>query len=95
MTLVKDDLVQTLYDQSGFSKYKSRAVVETVFELVKKSLESGDDVLISGFGKFSVKKKAPRKGRNPATGEDLPLDARTVVTFRCSGVLRDKINAGG
>ena len=65
---------------------------ESVLETVKTSLESGDDVLISGFGKFSAKKKAPRKGRNPATGEHLPLDARTVVTFRCSGVLRDRIN---
>jgi len=95
MTLKKENVIQTLYDQSGFSKHKSRAVVETVFELVKKALEAGDDVLISGFGKFSAKKKAPRKGRNPATGEDLPLDARTVVTFRCSGILRDKINGSG
>ena len=95
MTLTKENLIQTLYDQSGFSKHQSRAVVETVFELVKKALEAGDDVLISGFGKFSAKKKAPRKGRNPATGETLPLDARTVVTFRCSGILRDKINGAG
>jgi len=70
MTLVKDDLIQTLYDQAGVSKRKSREVVETVFELIRKALESGEDVLISGFGKFSLKKKAPRKGRNPATGED-------------------------
>ena len=71
MTLTKDNLIQTLYDQSGFSKHQSRALVETIFERVKQSLESGDDVLISGFGKFCVKKKSPRKGRNPATGEDL------------------------
>jgi len=94
MTLTKENLVQTLYDQSGFSKHQSKALVETVFEMVKKSLESGDDVLISGFGTFSVKKKSPRRGRNPATGETLPLDARTVVTFRCSGILREKINEG-
>ena len=92
MTLVKDDLIQTLYDQAGFSKQKARTTVETVFELVRKTLESGEDVLISGFGKFSVKRKAPRKGRNPATGEDLPLDARTVVTFRCSPTMKDRIN---
>lgn len=92
MTLVKEDLVQTLFDQAGFSKQKARTTVETVFELVKKSLESGEDVLISGVGKFSVKKKAPRKGRNPATGEDLPLDARTVVVFRCSPVMRKRVN---
>jgi len=87
MTLVKDDLAKMLYNQSGFSKHKSRDVVETVFELVKKALESGEDVLISGFEKFTIKRKAPRKGRNPATGEELPLDARTVVVFRCSPVL--------
>ena len=75
MTLTKDNLIQTLYDQAGFSKQPARTTVETVFELVKKTLESGEDVLISGFGKFSVRKKAPRKGRNPATGEDLPLGA--------------------
>ena len=91
-TLTKENLIQRLYDHSGFSKHQSRAVVESVFELVKKALEAGDDVLISGFGKFCVKKKSPRRGRNPATGEDLTLDARTVVTFKCSAILRDKIN---
>jgi integration host factor subunit alpha len=65
-------------------------LVDNVFELIKKSLESGDDVLISGFGKFMVKKKAQRRGRNPATGGDLTLDARRVVTFKCSPVLREK-----
>jgi integration host factor subunit alpha len=63
--------------------------------MIKKSLESGDDVLLSGFGKFSVKTKAPRRGRNPSTGEDLTLDARRVVMFKGSGVLRDKINGAG
>jgi len=95
MTLAKEDLIQTLYDQAGFSKQTARITAETVFELVKEALESGDDVLISGFGKFSVKKKAPRKGRNPVTGEALPLDARTVVTFRCSPRMRDRINRKG
>jgi integration host factor subunit alpha len=90
---VKDDLIQRLYDQSGFSKHKSREVVETVFELVKRTLESGEDVLLSG--KFSVKAKSPRRGRNPATGDDLTLDARRVVNFKCSGILREKINGKG
>ena len=94
MALVKDDLIQRLYEQSGFSKYKVRAAVETVFELIKKALESGDDVLISRFGKFSAKKKGPRRGRNHATGENLPIDAGTVVAFRCSPVMRDRINDG-
>jgi integration host factor subunit alpha len=95
MTLVKEDLIRTLYIQIGLSKQQSRSLVDNIFELIKKGLESGDDVLISGFGKFSVKKKAPRKGRNPATREDLTLDARRVVNFKWSPVLRDKINTAG
>jgi len=95
MTLTKDHLVSSVGDRLGISKFESSRIVETVLETVKSSLKSGEDVLISGFGKFSAKKKAPRKGRNPATGESLPLDARTVVTFRCSGILRDKVNGKG
>jgi integration host factor subunit alpha len=95
MTLVKDNLIQSLYDQCGLSKQTSRILVDSLFEVIKKVLESGEDVLISGFGKFSVRKKAPRRGRNPATGEDLPLDARTVVTFKCSPRMRDRINGAG
>jgi integration host factor subunit alpha len=94
MTLVKDDLIQSLYDQVGLSKQQSKALVEEVFEQIKNALESGDDVLISGFGKFIVREKAQRKGRNPATGGDLTLDARSVVGFKCSPVLRDKIDGG-
>ena len=95
MTLVKDDLVQRLYDQAGFSKQKARTTAETTFELIKKALESGEDVLVSGFGKFIVKEKAARKGRNPATGEDLTLDPRRVITFKCSARMRDRINGNG
>ena len=95
MTLVKENLIQSLYDQVGLSKQQSKALVDNIFDLIKKSLESGDDVLLSGFGKFSVRSKAPRRGRNPSTGEDLTLDARRVVMFKCSGVLRDKINRAG
>ena len=95
MTLAKDDLIEALYDQSGFSKQKARTTVETVFELIKNALESGEAVLISGFGKFIVREKAARRGRNPATGEDINLDARKVITFKCSPVMRDRINDGG
>jgi integration host factor subunit alpha len=63
-------------------------MVETIFELVKKALESGDDVLISGFGKFIVREKASRRGRNPQTGQDLTLEPRRVITFKCSPVMR-------
>ena len=95
MTLTKENLIQSLYDQGGLSKHQSKALVDKVFELIKKSLEAGDDVLISGFGKFSVREKAPRRGRNPATGGDLTLDARRVVTFKCSPVLRKKFDGEG
>jgi integration host factor subunit alpha len=80
---------------AGSPSNNLRALVDNVFELIKKSLESGDDVLISGFGKFMVKKKAQRRGRNPATGGDLTLDARRVVVFRCSPVLREKMGEEG
>lgn len=95
MTLIKENLVQSLYDQVGLSKEQSQSLVDNVFELIKKALESGDDVLISGFGKFIVKKKAERRGRNPATGGDLTLDARRVVTFKCSPLLKEKIGGEG
>ena len=67
-------------------------IVETLLEIIKKTLASGEDVLISGFGRFCVREKAERKGRNPSTGEDLILSSRRVVTFRCSGKLRDRVN---
>ena len=95
MTLAKDHIVSSIANHLGVTKFESTRLIESVLETVKTSLSNGDDVLISGFGKFSVRKKAPRKGRNPATGEDLPLGARTVVTFRCSPVMRDRINGKG
>jgi integration host factor subunit alpha len=95
MTLTKDHLVSSIGNRLGISKFESSRIVESVLETVKTSLSNGEDVLISGFGKFSVKKKAPRKGRNPATGEDLPLDARTVVTFKSSPVMRERVNGRG
>ncbi len=95
MTLTKADLIDSIYNQIDLPKAKSAHLVESVLEIIKKTLESGEDILISGFGKFSVKEKNDRRGRNPHTREDLMLDARRVVTFRCSGVLRDKINGKG
>ena len=92
MTLTKAQMVNEIARQNGFPKTQSAEVVETVLELIKKALESGDDVLISGFGKFCVKEKGHRKGRNPWTGEDMMLRPRRVVTFKCSGKLKDKIN---
>jgi len=91
-TLTKAHIIDAVAESNGYTRKKSIETVETVLELIKRSLESGGDVLISGFGKFSVKQKAKRKGRNPATGEDMILAPKRVVTFKCSGILRDKIN---
>jgi integration host factor subunit alpha len=92
MTLTKSHLIDAIAKQNGFSNKKSTKTFETTLEIIKSTLESGEDILISGFGKFCVKDKRERRGRNPATGEDMRLAPRRVVTFRCSGKLRDKIN---
>ena len=94
MALTKEKIINSIYNQVGLSKNQSRVVVERLFEIVKNSLESGEDLLISGFGKFVVKEKSARRGRNPQTTEDLQLRERRVVVFKTSGVLRDKINRG-
>jgi integration host factor subunit alpha len=93
MTLTKVQIVESIHNQIGLPKNKSTEIVETLLEIIKSSLASGEDVLISNFGKFCLKEKAERKGRNPATGDDLMLEPRKVVTFRCSGKLRDRINS--
>ena len=92
MTLIKSQIIDAIAEQNGFTKKQSSETVETILELIKSELASGEDVLISGFGKFCVKEKRERKGRNPATGEDMMLAPRKVVTFRCSRQLRIKIN---
>ncbi len=91
MALTKNDIVKKVHEL-GFTKKKSVELIETLLEIIKSTLEKGDDVLISGFGKFCVKGKDKRRGRNPATGDDLILRERKVVTFKCSGKLRNKIN---
>ena len=92
MTLTKAMIVDTIHDQLGYPKNKSAEMLEMLLELIKDNLQKGEDVLISGFGKFCVKEKNERRGRNPATGTDMTLDKRRVVTFRCSHLLREKIN---
>ena len=92
MTLTKDRITHDIYNQCGLSKQKSVEVLESLLETIKQALESGEDVLISGFGKFSVREKNRRVRRNPKTGEDVMIGTRRVVMFRCSGVLRDSIN---
>ncbi len=92
MTLTKAHIAKTIHTRLSFTNAHSAHLVHSLLEAIKGSLKNGQDVLITGFGKFCVKEKRKRRGRNPQTGEDLMLDARRVVTFRCSGVLRDKIN---
>ena len=92
MTLTKNDLVKALAEENGYPVNQTIQIVETLLEIIKSKLASGEDVLVSGFGKFCVKEKRERRGRNPATGEDIMLAPRRVVTFKCSGELRDKIN---
>ncbi len=91
MALTKSNIVAAVHEL-GFTKKKSVDIIETLLEIIKSSLAKDEDVLISGFGKFCVKDKSKRRGRNPATGEDLILRERKVVTFKCSGKLRKKIN---
>lgn len=92
MTLTKNDLIEAVHSNCGFSKTKSTELVETTIEIIKTSLAKESDVMVSGFGKFCVKNKRERRGRNPATGADLMLAPRKVVTFKYSGKLRTKIN---
>ena len=95
MTLTKDHLIESIRSRLGVSKTESTRLVESVLETIKTTLANGEDVLISGFGRFIVKKKASRRGRNPATGQDLTLDPRRVITFKCSPVMRDRVNGKG
>jgi integration host factor subunit alpha len=92
MTLTKAHVVEAVQNTLNLPKDNSVEVVESLLEIIKKTLAGGEDVLISGFGRFCVKEKKRRRGRNPQTGQDMMLRDRRVVTFRCSGVLRDQIN---
>jgi len=91
-TLTKARIVEAVKEANGYTQRKAFETVEIILELIKSTLENGEDVLISNFGKFIVKQKAERKGRNPATGKDLMLAPRKRITFRSSRKLRDKIN---
>ena len=91
-TLTKAHIVDSVAVANGYTRNKSFEIVEILLELIKAALESGDDVMISGFGRFCVKEKAKRRGRNPATGKILVLAPRKVVTFKWSGKLKEKLN---
>jgi integration host factor subunit alpha len=95
MTLTKAHLIDTIYKKFDFSRAKSALAVESLLEIIKNTLAKGEDVLISGYGKFYVKKKGEQRGRNAQTGDDLMRGSRKVVRFRWSEVLREKMNGGG
>jgi integration host factor subunit alpha len=92
--MTKADIVENVYEKVGLSKKESYELVEQVFEILKATLERGDNLKISGFGNFVVKKKADRRGRNPQTGEQITIEARRVLTFKPSTILKAKINKG-
>ncbi len=92
MTLTKANIIETVSAENGWTQKQSTEYVDLLIGIMKNTLISGEDLLISGFGKFSVKEKHERKGRNPATGDYLTLRPRKVVTFKSSGRLRDLIN---
>jgi integration host factor subunit alpha len=90
--MTKADIVEKIYEKVGFSKKESAELVETVFDLIKNTLEEGDKIKIAGFGNFVVKEKADRRGRNPQTGEEITISARKILTFKPSQVLKAAIN---
>jgi len=90
--MTKADIVERIYEKVGFSKKESAELVETVFDLIKNTLEEGDKIKIAGFGNFVVKEKADRRGRNPQTGEEITISARKILTFKPSQVLKAAIN---
>jgi len=92
--MTKAELIGKLYLDSGYTKNQSAEIIETVFNLLKEKLENGEQVKISGFGKFEVMKKNARRGRNPQTGEPMEISARNTLVFRPSKVLRDTVTEG-
>lgn len=92
MTCTKTTLIEKISDTFNQKPTQSKETVETLIEIIKSTLASGEDIMISGFGKFQVIDKSPRKGRNPATGESMLLTKRRVVTFKCAGKLKDQMN---
>ena len=92
MTLTKQTIIEKISTQNNQSPSQAKDTVETLLEIMKSTLAFGEDIMISGFGKFQVNEKTPRKGRNPATGKDMMLKGRRTVTFKCSGKLRERVN---
>ncbi|AAW85732.1 integration host factor subunit alpha [Aliivibrio fischeri] len=91
MALTKADLAETLFEKVGLSKRDAKETVEVFFEEIKQALESGEQVKLSGFGNFDLREKSERPGRNPKTGEDIPISARRVVTFKPGQKLKARV----
>ena len=92
--MTKADIVERIHDRLDFTKNESAELLELVFSIMKKTLERGENLKISGFGNFEVKRKHDRRGRNPQTGEAITIEARRVLTFKPSAVLKNRINQG-
>jgi len=90
--MTKADIVERIYEKVGFSKKEATDIVESIFEIIKKRLEDGEKVKISGFGNFVINTKRPRKGRNPQTGQEIVITGRRVLSFKPSPVLKKSIN---
>ncbi|MBN2438405.1 MAG: integration host factor subunit alpha [Deltaproteobacteria bacterium] len=90
--MTKIDITESICEHLSILKKDSLNIVESLFDIIKDELEKGNDVMISGFGKWSIRSKKARKGRNPQTGKAITIDARKVITFKPSNVLRDKVN---
>ena len=93
MALTKTIIAEKIQENLDLSRPTTYEIMETLLEIIKETIENGEDLMISGFGKFCVNEKHARKGRNPATDQEMTLSARRVVTFKCSGKLRDLINS--
>ncbi len=91
--MTKADMVELVYDRIGVSKREATSIVETIFDIIKETLENGENVKISGFGSFNIQHKKPRRGRNPQTGEEITISARRVLSFKASNVLREQLNS--
>lgn len=92
--MTKADIAERIHTKTGFSKKDSAELLETVFSVMKKTLKSGEKIKVAGFGNFEVKQKKDRKGRNPQTGDSIIIEARRILTFKPSNVLKEAINKG-
>jgi len=90
--MTKADIIENTYEKVGISKKETAKVVQSIFDIIKETLEEGENVKVSGFGNFMVRQKKTRRGRNPQTGEEIEISARKVITFKPSNVLKDLIN---